>query len=73
MAFREGDMQFVNNHVTLHVREAYVDYDEPDRKRHRLRMCIALPEGKRRPLSPRLAERYGFVEQGGIPKQAAAA
>lgn len=73
MDFREGDMQFVNNHVTLHAREAYEDYDEPERKRHLLRMWVALPDAQRRRLSPLLADRYRFVEEGGIPRQAAAA
>jgi len=71
--FREGDMQFVNNHTTLHARAAYEDYDEPARKRHLLRMWTALPDAKRRPLSPLLADRYRYVEEGGIPRQAAAA
>lgn len=71
MDFREGDMQFVNNHVVLHAREEYEDYDDPKLKRHLLRMWIAAPEGKRRRLAPELAERYRFVEMGGIPKKAA--
>lgn len=67
MMMQEGDMQFLNNHVILHAREAFEDYEEEDRKRHLLRMWIAYPEEKRRPLSPLLAERYRFVEMGGIP------
>lgn len=72
MDFKEGDMQFVNNHVVLHARESYEDYEEEDRKRHLLRMWISAPEGKRRKLSPLLADRYRFVEMGGIPKKIAA-
>lgn len=67
MEFQEGDMQFLNNHVLLHAREAFEDYDEPDRKRHLLRLWIALPAERRRPLAPALADRYRVVEQGGIP------
>ena len=70
MDFREGDMQFVNNHTVLHAREAYEDHDDPERKRHLLRMWIGLPDAVRRPLSPLLDERYHLVEIGGIPKQA---
>ena len=73
MDFQPGDMQFINNHTVLHARQAYEDYDDPARKRHLLRVWIALPDGKRRPLAPVLDERYRYVEAGGIPKQAAAA
>ena len=72
MGFQEGDMQFVNNHIILHAREEYEDYDEPERKRHLLRMWIASPAERRRRLSPELAARYHFVETGGIPKRDAA-
>ncbi len=73
MDFQPGDMQFINNHTVLHARQAYEDYDDPALKRHLLRVWVALPDGKRRPLAPVLEERYRFVETGGIPKQAAAA
>jgi hypothetical protein len=67
MVFEEGDMQFLNNHVMLHAREAFEDYPEPDLRRHLLRMWISLPPAHRQPLSPMLAERYRYVETGGIP------
>ncbi len=70
MSFEEGDMQFLNNHVLLHARSEFEDYEEPERKRHLLRLWIAYPPEKRRPLSPLLAERYRFVEMGGIPAKA---
>lgn len=69
MMFEPGDMQFINNHTILHSREAFEDYEEVGRKRHLLRMWIAYPEHERRSLSPLLAERYRFVEMGGIPKR----
>jgi hypothetical protein len=72
MDFREGDMQFVNNHTILHAREEYEDHDDPALKRHLLRMWISLPEARRRPLAPELAERYRYVETGGIPRRKAA-
>ena len=72
MDFQKGDMQFINNHTVMHARGEYEDFDEPDRKRHLLRMWIGLADEIRRPLSPRLNERYRLVETGGIPKQAAA-
>lgn len=69
MTFEEGDMQFVNNHVTLHAREAFIDHEEPAKQRHLLRLWIALPEDRRRPLSPRLDERYEWVRSGGMPRR----
>jgi len=72
MDFREGDMQFVNNHTILHAREEYEDHDDPALKRHLLRMWISLPEARRRRLAPELAERYRYVEMGGIPTRKAA-
>lgn len=72
MSFAEGDMQFINNHAILHAREEFEDYDDPELKRHLLRMWIALPEDRRRELAPSLAERYSYVEKGGIPKRIAA-
>lgn len=67
MMFEEGDMQFLNNHVMLHAREEFVDHEDPEFRRHLLRMWVAYPPERRRPLSPLLAERYRYVEQGGIP------
>ncbi len=72
MYFQEGDIQFINNHAILHAREAFEDHEDPELKRHLLRMWIAFPEGRRRSLAPILAERYSFVERGGIPKKIAA-
>lgn len=72
MHFAEGDMQFINNHSILHAREEFEDYEDPELKRHLLRMWIAYPEARRRQLSPMLAERYSFVVRGGIPKKIAA-
>ncbi|HTE16083.1 MAG TPA: TauD/TfdA family dioxygenase [Burkholderiales bacterium] len=71
MDFQEGDIQLVNNHTLLHAREAYEDFPEPGRERHLLRMWIAVDDAKRRPLADALAERYRWVQRGGIPlKQA---
>lgn len=67
MDFQEGDIQLINNHMTLHAREAYEDYDEPGRERHLLRMWIAVSDKRRRPLSEALAGRYRLVREGGIP------
>ncbi|MPZ46095.1 MAG: hypothetical protein GEV05_22465, partial [Betaproteobacteria bacterium] len=62
-----GDIQLINNHITLHARTAFVDYDEPQRQRHLLRMWIAVSDELRRPLADALASRYLWVRRGGIP------
>lgn len=50
MEFQPGDMQFLHNSVILHSRTDYVDYDEPERKRHLLRLWLNARE--KRPLAP---------------------
>jgi hypothetical protein len=70
MMMQEGDIQFLNNHAILHAREAFEDYEDPDLKRHLLRMWIALPPEVRRPMPDVLADRYRIVEMGGIPARA---
>ena len=71
MMFDPGDIQILNNHVTLHARTHFEDYDEPDRKRHLLRMWLSMPNT--RPLSPALGQIYkdrraGAV-RGGFPSR----
>ena len=57
-----GDMQFVNNHALLHDRTAFDDWDDPDRRRHLLRLWLSMPGD--RPLPEVFASRYGSVEIG---------
>ena len=67
MDFQPGDMQLVHNHTILHDRTAYDDWDEPEKKRHLLRLWLAVPGA--RPLPEIYAERYGQVtigDRGGI-------
>jgi hypothetical protein len=67
MNFEPGDIQFVHNHTMLHDRTAFVDWDDEDKKRHLLRLWLAVPEA--RPLPNVYAERYGNVtvgDRGGI-------
>ena len=59
MDFQPGDIQLLNNSVILHAREAYDDCDEPERKRHLLRLWLR-------------AHAFSSVEdtlRGGIPKR----
>lgn len=66
--FDRGDMQFCNNHVIFHTRRAFEDFDDPDKKRHLLRLWLKAHDG--RPLPPAFFERHGTVQSvdrpGGI-------
>lgn len=65
-SFRQvpGDMLFLNNFVTFHRRSEFVDWDEPEQKRHLLRIWLAVPNS--RPLDPRFAANYGTTAAGAI-------
>ncbi|MEO8753652.1 MAG: TauD/TfdA family dioxygenase [Casimicrobiaceae bacterium] len=56
MAMEPGDMQLLNNHVTVHSRTEFEDYPDEDRKRHLLRLWLRTDH---RPLAPEFAERFG--------------
>ena len=49
--FLPGDVQFLNNYVTLHTRRAYEDWAEPSRKRHLLRLWLSDPASHPKGLS----------------------
>ena len=49
-----GDIQLLNNFVTLHTRRAYEDWPDPERKRHLLRLWLDDPAS--RPLPKDLRE-----------------
>jgi len=62
MEFQPGDIQLVHNHTVLHDRTGFEDWDEPDRRRHLLRLWLACPGA--RPLPPVFAQRYGKLDPG---------
>ena len=67
MELRPGDIQLVHNHTILHDRTAFVDWPDPEKKRHLLRLWLAAPGA--RPLPAGYAERWGSVtigDRGGI-------
>ncbi len=62
MTLEPGDIQLVSNHTVLHSRTHYVDHQEPELKRHLLRLWISLPQSDsflERCL--RLRERLGLI------------
>jgi hypothetical protein len=62
MDLAPGDMQFVYNHTQLHDRTAFVDWPEPARRRHLLRLWLSIPGD--RPLPECFRQRYGSIEIG---------
>lgn len=64
MRLEPGDFQLLNNHVTLHSRTAYEDYEDPAKKRSLLRSWICNPDSQ--PLSPDLAEAYHDHRAGAV-------
>ena len=64
MYLRPGDMQILNNHVTLHSRTEFEDHDDPALKRTLFRLWLAPPDSVRLPESWRPA--YGSIEAGSV-------
>lgn len=46
IGFEPGDIQLLNNFVTLHTRRAYRDWPDEARKRHLLRLWLLDPQGR---------------------------
>lgn len=55
----EGDILFLNNYQVMHARTAFEDWEEPERKRHLMRLWLHLHRG--RPLAPDFDNRGGIV------------
>jgi hypothetical protein len=58
--FCPGDIQFLNNYVTLHSRRHFEDWPQPERRRHLLRLWLRDPGG--RPVTA--AQREGRTGKG---------
>lgn len=69
MMFEPGDMQFLNNHLTLHTRTAFTDFPETERRRHLLRLWLSLPNGRPLPESfrPFFRDIRAGAVRGGFP------
>ena len=64
MLFEAGDIQLLNNHVTMHSRTGFDDYEDEDRKRHLLRMWLSVENS--RELSPAMATIYQSQRAGAV-------
>lgn len=62
MQLQPGDMQFVYNHGLLHDRTGFRDWPEVAKKRHLLRLWLAI-DGDR-PLPEVFKQRYGIIDVG---------
>lgn len=62
MEFDRGDIQLVFNHVILHSRTEYEDYEDPVMRRHLLRLWLSAADS--RPLPQAFEERYGPIVPG---------
>jgi len=56
MDFRQGDIQFLNNHLVFHSRTGFEDFDAPELKRHLLRVWLCTPHYREIP--PFFKARY---------------
>ena len=64
MQLDRGDMQLLNNYVVIHSRTNFEDHEEPERKRHLLRLWLSIPQGQRLP--PLWKEYFGDIEPGSV-------
>lgn len=64
MDLQPGDLQLLNNHVALHSRTDFEDYEDPARKRLLFRLWLAPPDSARLPESWKPA--YRSVEPGTV-------
>jgi hypothetical protein len=67
IGFKPGDIQFLNNFVTLHTRRAYEDWPEAARKRHLLRLWLSDPEARPVPKEQREGRAGRGVQIEGVP------
>ena len=65
--FKPGDIQFLNNFVTLHTRREYRDWPEAARKRHLLRLWLSDPAGRPVPKEQRFGRAGLGVHIEGVP------
>ncbi len=69
MMFQPGARQFLNNHITLHTRTAFLDHEEEERKRHLLRLWFSPPNSHSLPagFEPFFGDISAGAVRGGFP------
>lgn len=66
IGFRPGDIQFLNNFVTLHTRREYEDWSEQSRKRHLLRLWLSDAHGRPIPKEQREGRAGRGIQIAGL-------
>ena len=64
MWFEKGDLQLLNNYTVVHSRTSFVDHEEPDQKRHLLRLWLSVPCSQELPAD--WAPYYGDNRAGSV-------
>lgn len=64
MMFEPGDIQFLNNHITLHARTEFEDGDTEETKRHLLRVWLCPPNSRK--LSSDVVDFYRDQTPGSV-------
>jgi hypothetical protein len=64
MDFQAGDVQLLNNHVIMHSRFEFDDYEAMEKRRRLLRLWTTVPNG--RPLAPEYADRTNNGPRSGM-------
>ncbi len=62
MQLEHGDMQFVHNHSMLHDRTGFLDWPEPENRRHLYRLWLSIEDD--RELPEIFKQRYGSIKVG---------
>ncbi|MGI3166046.1 TauD/TfdA family dioxygenase [Pseudooceanicola sp. 200-1SW] len=68
MMLEPGDLQFANNYMVLHSRNAFEDHAEPEQRRKLLRLWLKMPNARR--LASEFPGRNGFPLPGKIAEPA---
>jgi hypothetical protein len=64
MELERGDMQLLNSFVTLHSRTPFEDFEDPDQKRHLMRLWMSIPISQ--PLPATWEEYWGDSRAGSV-------
>ncbi|MPW23217.1 hypothetical protein GCT13_42260 [Paraburkholderia sp. CNPSo 3157] len=64
MWLERGDLQLLNNYVTIHSRTSFEDHEDFDMKRHLLRLWLAVPGAQ--PLPSNWREYFSDVRAGAV-------
>jgi hypothetical protein len=64
MELERGDLQLLNNFVIWHSRTSFEDFEDPDEKRHLMRLWMSTPNSPELP--PEFAEFFGDTRPGAV-------